>query len=91
MLSIKQLAERLGIATSTAYRIVSARRIGHHKVAGVIRISEEQIAEYLDATQVERIDPFAPRVSANHWRPRRQPLRCVIDPRLAKRKPKAEK
>lgn len=59
MLTVKQLAERWGVAPSLIYSLVAEGklaccRIGHGR--GVIRFTEEHIAAYLDGT-TPRVEP----------------------------------
>ena len=51
MLTVKQAAVRLSLSESKIYRLVSQRRIPHHRFDGAIRFSEEDIAEYLEKTK----------------------------------------
>jgi excisionase family DNA binding protein len=54
MLKIKQLAERLGLSLSKCYELVASGEIAHHRIGGSIRVSEEQLAFYLERTKRER-------------------------------------
>ena len=54
MLKVSDVAERLSLSESCVYELVQRRRICHHKIGGAIRISEEQLAEFLDQTRQER-------------------------------------
>jgi len=58
VLRVKQVAERLSLSESKVYELVEQGKLGHHRMDGAIRVSEEQIAEYLDET---RREPAAPR------------------------------
>ena len=58
MLRVKQVAERLNLSESKVYELVDQGKLGHHRMDGAIRVSEEQIAEYLAGT---RREPAAPR------------------------------
>lgn len=49
-MSIKDVAARLGISVATTYAIVAAGKLRCHRIGlgrGCIRISEEQVAEFL--------------------------------------------
>ncbi len=52
MLTVKQLAEKLNISSSKVYALISGGEIAHFRIGGSIRVSEEQVEQYL--TRVER-------------------------------------
>lgn len=55
LLTVKQAAERLNISPASLYAMIAHRNIGHYRGKGIgIRISEEQLAEFLNATRQER-------------------------------------
>ena len=56
LLRVAELAERLNCSVSTAYALVENGKIGHHRCPGV-RVSEEQLAAYLEKTKREREEP----------------------------------
>ena len=72
MLRVKQVADRLNLSESKIYEMVERGELPHHRFGGAIRVSEEQIAEYLEETKRERREP-EPRKS----QPRRPQLRHV--------------
>ncbi len=72
MLRVKQVAERLNLSQSKIYEMVESGELPHHRFGGAIRVSEDQIAEYLEETKQERREP-EPRKS----QPRRPQLRHV--------------
>ena len=47
MLNVKDVADRLSLSPSKVYRLIEDREIAHHRIGGAIRVTEEQIAEYL--------------------------------------------
>jgi excisionase family DNA binding protein len=56
MLSVREAAERLGVAASTIYDLVQRRRLGHHRVGtgrGRILFMEEDLSAFLDSCKVE--------------------------------------
>jgi excisionase family DNA binding protein len=56
MFTVKQTARRLNVSTATVYALISAGKLSCHRVGlgrGVIRISEENITEYLAESRVE--------------------------------------
>lgn len=55
LLSVKQAAERLSVSVASVYAMCAAKEIGHHRGKRIgIKISEDQIAEYLNTTRQER-------------------------------------
>jgi excisionase family DNA binding protein len=53
MLKVSQVAERLNCSISTVHSFVESGKLGHHRCPG-IRISEEQLAAFLDTTKQEQ-------------------------------------
>jgi excisionase family DNA binding protein len=72
MLTVKQLAERLSISAGKVYDLVGAGKIEHHKIGGAIRITEGQLAAYLETTRrpVRTLLPHVPRqrMKSKHFR-----------------------
>ena len=54
MLRVKQVAERLNLSESKVYEMLERGELPHHRFGGAIRVSEDQIAEYLEETKRER-------------------------------------
>lgn len=54
LLKVSDVATRLSLSASKIYELVESRRISHHKIGGAIRISEEQLTEFLEETRQER-------------------------------------
>lgn len=52
MLRVPQVAQRLNCSVSTVYSLIESGRLGHHRCPGV-RVSEEQLKEYLEETRRE--------------------------------------
>ena len=53
MLTVKQVAERLGVSSSQVYALCSSGKLAHYRFGvgkGALRISEEQLAAFLAAT-----------------------------------------
>ncbi len=70
MLKVSQVAERLNCSIGTVYQLVESKRLPHYRCPG-IRISEEQLAEYLESCRTEVAQPAAyklPRVQFKHAR-----------------------
>jgi excisionase family DNA binding protein len=53
LLTLDQVAERLGVRARFVRRLVAERRITFHKVGRYVRFSEDDIAAYLAAARVE--------------------------------------
>lgn len=53
MNTIEETAIKLGVSPRHIRRLVSERRIKHYKVGKLIRIGDEQIADYLKSNQRE--------------------------------------
>ena len=62
MLTVKELAKRLRISRSKAYRLLEAGKVRHYRIDGVYRISEEQLQAYLESVAVggNQPKPVAP-------------------------------
>lgn len=54
MLRVSDVAIRLSLSVSKVYELVERKHLAHHKIGGAIRISEQQLAEFLDQTRRER-------------------------------------
>jgi excisionase family DNA binding protein len=52
MLRVSAVAKRLDCSEATVYALIEKGILGHHRCPGV-RVSEEQITEYLDKTRRE--------------------------------------
>jgi len=50
---VKQVAERLNLSESKCYELIEKGKLGRHRMDGAIRVSEEQIQEYLQRTRRE--------------------------------------
>lgn len=54
MLTVKQVAERLGVSKAQGYALCSSGKLPHHRMGngrGAIRVSEEQLAAFLGASR----------------------------------------
>lgn len=71
MLTVAQVAERLNCSESTVRSLIARGLLKYHRCPG-IRVSEEQIAEYLEETKREREKP-----EPGKQKPSRPQLRCV--------------
>jgi len=54
MLTVKQVAERLSISRSLAYRMVQSGEIPSYRIGTCRRISEEELMAYLQQTRLEK-------------------------------------
>jgi excisionase family DNA binding protein len=52
--SVAEAADVLGISRSKVYELFETRKLAHHRIGGAIRVSAEQLAEYLETTKRER-------------------------------------
>ena len=57
MLKVSQVADRLNLSTSKVYELVEQGKLAHHRIGGAIRVSEEQLVEFLEETKRERREP----------------------------------
>lgn len=56
MFNVQQAADKLGISPSLLYRLVSERKVPHFRIGtgrGGIRITEEQLQNYLEDCRVD--------------------------------------
>ncbi len=70
MLRVSQVADRLNCSVWTVYQLVESKRLPHYRCPG-IRVSEEQLTEYLERCRNEIAPPVAnklPRVRFKHVR-----------------------
>lgn len=54
MLKVSDLARRLNLSQSKIYELIDAGELAHYRIGGAIRVSEEQLAEFLQGTKKER-------------------------------------
>ena len=52
LLNLKEAAAMLGVSPRTARRLIDSRRLPFYKVASLVKISEQDIMEYLEANRV---------------------------------------
>jgi excisionase family DNA binding protein len=53
MLRVSTVASRLSLSTSKVYELIEQGSLGHYRIEGAIRVSEEQLQEYLNSTKRE--------------------------------------
>ena len=51
LLTIDQLAERLGVTERYIRRLVAERRVSYRKLGKLIRFADHEIAQWLDTTR----------------------------------------
>ncbi len=66
MLTIKELAKRLSISISMAYRLVSTGVIASYQFGACRRISEAHLQEYLQRAEVTQ-RPRLPKGNGRHF------------------------
>lgn len=57
MLTVKQVAGRLGVSASQVYVLCASGKLPHHRFGvgrGAIRVTEEQLAAFIEATKFTR-------------------------------------
>ena len=61
LLTVKDAAERMSVSQSLVYDLLAAKQIAFHRIGkgrgGSIRISEDDLEEYLTERRVERREP----------------------------------
>lgn len=66
MLTVKEVAERLSISRSLAYRMIRTGEIPSYRIANCRRVSEEELKKYLDRSRSERL-PELPNATGKHF------------------------
>ena len=56
LLKVSEVAKRLNLSASKVYQLIEQNRLPHYRLDGAIRVSEEQLAGYLDRAKQERAD-----------------------------------
>ena len=54
MLTVKEVAEKIGLSRSKIYQLVKQRKISHYRVAGKISFAERDIDDYLSECRIEK-------------------------------------
>ena len=73
MLTVKEVAEKLGVSPTTVYGLCQRRKLRHARVGlvrGAVRIDEKDLEEYLKGATIspERIQPSPSRERFKHLR-----------------------
>ncbi|MDA0809771.1 MAG: helix-turn-helix domain-containing protein [Planctomycetota bacterium] len=53
MHTVKQVAEQLNVSIGAVYKAIKRGDLEHHRFGSTIRVTEEQLAEYLQETRVK--------------------------------------
>jgi len=56
LLTTKEVAQRLGLSYSTMRDWIRAKRIKHFKLGYAVRISEQQLKEFLEKSLIPEVD-----------------------------------
>lgn len=52
MLTLTQVAKRLGVSTPTVKRLIKTGALAAHRISNVYRVPEEDLADYLRRTRI---------------------------------------
>lgn len=66
MLTVKQVADRLSISRSLAYRMIRNGEIPSYRIANCCRVSEEELQKYLESSRTQRVVEL-PKASGKHF------------------------
>ncbi len=67
MLTVKQVAQKLSISSSLAYRMVRTGEIPSYRIANCRRIKEEDLAAYIERSKVVEAEQRVPASSRRHF------------------------
>ena len=56
MLRVRDVATRLALSESKVYQLIRSGELPHYKLGGALRVSEEQLLDYLVASQKGRVE-----------------------------------
>jgi excisionase family DNA binding protein len=70
-MNVKQVASRLEVSSATIYSLIASGRLRHYRIGngrGVVRISEDQLADYLRSAEptVMPTSTSLPRIRLKH-------------------------
>ena len=69
MLTVKEVAEKLSISRSLAYRMIRNGEIASYRIASCRRVSEEELQRYLERTRVTEKQQVLPDAKGRHFQP----------------------
>ena len=61
MLKVREVAARLNLSESKVYALIESGELPHHRFGGAIRVSDQQVADFLEQTKHERSKPEMPK------------------------------
>lgn len=56
LLKVSEVAKRLNLSASKVYQLIERNQLPHYRLDGAIRVSEEQLADYLESAKRERLE-----------------------------------
>ncbi|HWB08664.1 MAG TPA: helix-turn-helix domain-containing protein [Pirellulales bacterium] len=56
LLKVSEVAKRLNLSASKVYQLIEQNRLPHYRLDGTIRVSEEQLADFLDRAKQEQAE-----------------------------------
>lgn len=74
MLKVRQVADRLSLSESAVRNLIDKGDLSHHRLGGAIRVSEEDLKDYLNEARRER---GAISTTRKYPRPRKVKLRHI--------------
>lgn len=66
MMTVNEVAERLNVSPGLIYKLIASGELVPYRIAGAIRISEEELTEYLENCRGGRTDTLAPPRQRKH-------------------------
>ena len=60
MFTVKEISKMLNVSLGVVYKAIASERLSHHRFGNAIRISREQLDEWLDQTRTEAGNPSLP-------------------------------
>lgn len=52
MMTVKDVAKRLNVSEGAIYKAIQNGALEHHRFGAAIRVTDEQLAEFLDETRI---------------------------------------
>ena len=66
MLTVKEVAERLSVSRSLAYRMIRSGEIPSYRIANCRRVSEEELQKYLEQSRTQKVSEL-PKANGKHF------------------------